>query len=160
MFMYPTRRSHQEAATIRQDRRLQTVRGELLVGLAVWVALGQSADQAMPVDRGESADQAMPVDQGESADRAMPVDRGESADQAMPVDQEESAGLVELAGGLDLTLPAERVLPTGSGDHLPGHTIRQKPNRTEAPTRTGQSRISRRQALFPTIRGPGTRTEI
>jgi len=166
MFMYPTRRSHQEAATIRQDRRRQTVRGELLVGLAVWVALGQSADQAMPVDQEESADQAMRVDREESADQAMSVDQGESADQATLVDQEESAdqgesvGLVELAGGLDLTLPAERVLPTGWGDHLLGHTIRPKPNRTEAPTRTGQSRISRRQALFPTIRGPGTRTEI
>src|SRR5580704_11772758 len=74
---------------------------------------------------------------GESAARvvwAVPV---ESVAPAEWVGPEESAGLGELA------------------DHLLGHTIRLSRGRTRA-----QSRVSRRQALFPTIQDWETRTEI
>ena len=73
----------------------------------------------------------------ESAGPGALVDRGELAGLAVSVGQEESAGLGELA------------------DHLLGHTIRLRRGRTRA-----QSRLSRRQALFPTIQDSATRTEI
>jgi hypothetical protein len=148
MFTYPIRRSHQDAATILQDHRLQTARERLQtaregwVGLVVWAVPAESAALAVSAGPGESAD------------------REGLAGQAVSGVQGESAGLGELAGVLDLALSAERVLPTGWEDHLLGHTIRLKPGRTRASTRTWQSRISPRQALFPTIQGSGARTEI
>ncbi len=111
MFTFPIRRSRQHAATILQDLRLQTVRGEL-AGLEVSAARGES------------------------------VDRGELVSPAALEVQGESAALEKLAGVL-------------GQDHLLGHTILLKPGRTRA-----QSRISRRQALFPTIQDWETRTEI
>jgi len=70
------------------------------------------------------------------------VDRAALAGQAVSGGQAESAGLGELAGVL-------------GQDHLLDHTILLKPGRMQA-----QSRVSRRQALFPTIQDWGTRTEI
>ena len=107
MFTFPIRRSHQQGATIQQDRRLQTVRGESagpgrsvdpveLAGLAVWAALGELAALAVSGVQGESA------------------------------------GLEELAEVLDLTPSAERVPPAGFQDHLLGHIIHQRPGRTLA----------------------------
>jgi len=104
MFTSPIRRSHQHAATILQDLRLQTARGES-AGLAVWAALVESAGPGQSVDRGELAGQAVSGVQGESA------------------------GQGELAGVLDLVLSAERVPPTGWQDHLLAHTIHPKPGR-------------------------------
>ncbi len=82
------------------------------------------------------------VDLAGSAGPEESVDRGELVGQAALEVQGESAGLEKLAGVL-------------GQDHLLGHTILLKPGRTRA-----QSRISRRQALFPTIQDWGTRTEI
>jgi len=78
----------------------------------------------------------------ELADPVESVDRGELASQAASEVQGGSAGLGVLADVLG------RV-------HLLGHTIRLRQGRTRE-----QSRVSLRQALFPTIRDWGTRTEI
>ena len=114
-------RRSRHAATILQDLQLQIVRGES-AGQAVWEELVESAAPAVWVAPAESAALV------ESADPGALVDRGELAGLAVSVGQEESAGLGELA------------------DHLLGHTIRLRRGRTRA-----QSRLSRRQALFPTI---------
>src|ERR1700734_3034750 len=82
-------------------------------------------------------------------DLRLQIVRGESAGRAgwaVPVEsvaRAESGALVESAGLGELA------------DHLLGHTIRLPRGRTRA-----QSRVSRRQALFPTIQDWGTRTEI
>ena len=135
MFTYPIRRSR-HAATILQDLQLQIARGEL-AGRAVWAVPVESVALAEWVAPVESA---APAESGALAESAVPgalVDLAELAGLAVSVGQEESAGLGELA------------------DHLLGHTIRLRRGRTRA-----QSRLSRRQALFPTILDWGTRTEI
>src|SRR5258708_3849285 len=81
MFTYPIRRSHQDAATILQDHRLQTAR-EGWVGLVVWAVPEESAALAVSAGPGESAD------------------RVGLAGQAVSGVQGESAGLGELAGVL------------------------------------------------------------
>src|SRR5580693_4928895 len=94
-------------------------------------------DLRLQIVRGESAGRAVWAVPVESVARAESAALVESAGPGALVDPEELAGLAELAG------------------HLLGHTIRLPRGRTRA-----QSRVSRRQALFPTIQDWGTRTEI
>ena len=102
----------------------------------------ESVGRVESVAQGVSADPGEWVDLGESAGPEESVDRGELAGRVVSGVQEESAGLGELAR-------------TGRQDHLLGHTIHLKLGRTRA-----QNRVSRRQALFPTLQDWGTRTEI
>ena len=132
MFTYPIRRSR-HAATILQDLPLEIVRGES-AGQAAWAVPVESAESAAPVVWVVPAESAALA---ESAGPGALVDRGELAGQAVSGGPGESAGLGELV------------------DHLLGHTIRLRRGRTRA-----QSRLSRRQALCPTIQDWGTRTEI
>jgi hypothetical protein len=123
-------RRSRHAATILQDLRLQIAPGESAARV-VW---------AVPVESVAPAEWVAPAESEVLAESAGPgelVDRGELAGLAASVGPEESAGLGELA------------------DHLLGHTIRLSRGRTRA-----QSRVSRRQALFPTIQDWETRTEI
>ena len=116
MFTYPIRRSHHAAtATILQDLRLQTVRGE-------------SAGRVESVGRVESAGRVESVAQGVSADPGQPVDQGVSAGQAVPEVQGASAGQGELAGVL--------VHPTGWQGHLLGHTTQPRRRSTRQIIRT------------------------
>lgn len=122
MFTCPIRRSH-HGATILQDLRLQTVRGES-AGPVVSAGLVVSADLVESAGPEESVGLEESADPGESAGPGESVDRGELAGQAAS----EVQG--ELAGVLDQTLSAERVPPTGWQDHLLAHTIPPKPSRT------------------------------
>jgi hypothetical protein len=116
MFTCPIRRSHHAAtATIQQDLRLQTVRGESAGRV-------ESAGPAESVGRVES------VAQGVSADPGEPVDQGELAGQAVPEVRGASAGQGELAGVL--------VHPTGWQGHLLGHTTQPRRRSTRQIIRT------------------------
>jgi hypothetical protein len=118
---------------IRRSRHAATILQDLQLQIARGELAGRAA-WAVPVES------AAPAESGALAESAAPgalVDLAELAGLVVSVGQEESAGLGELA------------------DHLLGHTIRLRRGRTRA-----QSRLSRRQALFPTIQEWGTRTEI
>ena len=118
---------------IRRSRHAATI----LQDLRLQIVRGESAGRAVwavPVESVARAESAALV---ESAGPGALVDPAELAGLAVSVGQEESAGLGELA------------------DHLLGHTIRLPRGRTRA-----QSRVFRRQALFPTIQDWETRTEI
>jgi hypothetical protein len=119
MFTCLIRRSHQHAATatILQDLRPQTVRGE-------------SAGPVESAGLVESAGPEESVGPVESAGPVVLVNRGELAGQAA------SGVQGELAGVLDQTLSAERILRTGWQDHLLAHTIPPKPGRTREPIPT------------------------
>jgi hypothetical protein len=122
MFTCPIRRSHHAAtATIQQDLRLQTVRGESAGRV-------ESAGPAESVGRVESAGRVESVAQGVSADPGEPVDQGELAGRAVPEVQGASAGQGELAGVL--------VHPTGWQGHLLGHTTQPRRRSTRQIIRT------------------------
>jgi hypothetical protein len=139
MFTCRIRRSHQHAATILQDLRLQTVRET--AGRVESAGRVELAAQGVLAGPEESADQAELAGPEESADQA------ELAGPAVSGVQGASADQVELAD----VLHVERVHPTGWQGHLLGHTTHPRRGSTQQTIRTWLSRISRRQTPSRTV---------
>ena len=109
---------------IRRSRHAATI----LQDLRLQIVRGESAAPAVWVALAESGALAVSAAPGALVDPGELVVPAELAGLAVSVGPEESVGLGELA------------------DHLLGHTIRPRRGRTGA-----QSRLSRKQALFPII---------